>query len=80
MPPKLNEASLEYVDLDIDLFVDSSAKITVLDEDEFSENVAKVSYPPDLVAAVESAVWELTGMVRRRDFPFDHPDLTQHSA
>jgi protein associated with RNAse G/E len=69
------ETSLEFVDLDVDLFVDGAANIAVLDEDEFRENAAIFDYPPEVEAAVRSAAEELTGMIRLRDFPFDHPDF-----
>ena len=74
MPPTLHEASLEFVDLDIDLLVDADGNISVLDEDEFRENAARFAYPVDIVASVKTAVEELTGVVHRRDFPFDHAD------
>ena len=80
MPPTLNGTSLEFVDLDVDLLVDAGGNIAVLDEDEFHENAAKFRYTVDVESAVSAAVDELTEMVRRRDFPFDHPDFPQHSA
>src|SRR5688572_21581907 len=48
MPPTFDESSLEFVDLDIDLIVDSQGNISIHDEDEYRENAVKFSYPPDI--------------------------------
>ncbi|HTH36454.1 MAG TPA: DUF402 domain-containing protein [Pyrinomonadaceae bacterium] len=80
MPPVLREASLEFVDLDIDLIVDLKGKVSVHDEDEYCENAARFRYAPDIETAVKTSVNELAAMINRRDFPFDQANLPQPSV
>lgn len=71
LPPIFQDFALDYVDLDIDLLVDSSGSITVLDEAEFEENVKLFKIPADVCDNAKRAVDQLALSIERRIFPFD---------
>jgi protein associated with RNAse G/E len=70
-PATYDGETLRYVDLDLDLHVWPSGEIKVLDEDEFLENSARMSYPPDVIQQARSALDTLLDLAQRRSFPFD---------
>ena len=69
-PPELKDATLTYIDLDIDVVVRPDFSFQVLDEDEFEINAAKYSYSAEEKHQVQKAVDELIAMIRQREFPF----------
>lgn len=71
LPPTFDGNNLDYVDLDIDLLVWPDMSIEILDSAEFDENSEKFVYPADLIRKVELSIDELTGLIERREFPFD---------
>lgn len=70
-PPRLDEETLSFVDLDVDILVAPDFSYSVLDEDEFETHSARYDYPEELRARVRDAVTELIGLIERREFPFD---------
>ena len=44
-----------------------------LDEEEFVENSARMSYPPEVVEQARRAVDELLALARSGEFPFERP-------
>jgi protein associated with RNAse G/E len=66
-PPELKAGVLSYVDLDIDVLVESDFSYKVLDEEDF-ENYA---YPTDLKEKARQSLDELVGLVETRSFPFN---------
>lgn len=70
-PPEFDGATLEYVDLDLDLLVERDGDFRVLDDLEFLENARIFGYPDELVRSARNAVDELTAMIENRMFPFD---------
>lgn len=77
MPPRINGLVLDYIDLDIDIVVDTEGRISVLDEDEFRENAVRFGYPGEIRVAMDKAVKELIGSIERREFPFDLAEMPQ---
>ena len=71
MPPKIDGDTLEYVDLDLDVYVGAEGEIKVLDREEFAENSRKFSYPAEIVRTAESALGELLRHIASGDFPFE---------
>lgn len=67
MPPTLNSATLDYVDLDLDILVGATGSFRVLDEDEYAEN----AYPEEVRLKAGEAVAELKEMITKSRFPFD---------
>lgn len=72
MPPKFDGATLDYVDLDIDLIVWPGGEAVTLDEDDFTANAAKYSYPDDIRERALETVTELKRMIAAREFPFEN--------
>jgi uncharacterized protein len=70
VPAKFDGATLSYVDLDLDILVGPDFSYTVLDAEDFEQNVHKYSYPVEVEANARRAVDELVRMIETRQFPF----------
>jgi hypothetical protein len=66
-PPSFDGAVLTYVDLDIDVLVESDFSYKILDLEDFE----KYSYPTDVTVEARQALEELVGLVEARSFPFN---------
>ncbi len=71
IPPRLENRTLSYVDLDIDVFVHSNFTYEVLDIEDFNANARIYSYPKEIEHSAYQAVEELKTLIDRREFPFD---------
>lgn len=71
LPPAMGEGEVEWVDLDLDLLVNSDLTWRVLDEDEFEAHSREFGYPPEIVALARQALQDLIALVEGRAFPFD---------
>jgi len=70
VPAKFDGATLSYVDLDLDILVDPDFSYTVLDREDFEQNVREFGYPAEVEANARRAVDELVRMIETRQFPF----------
>lgn len=70
LPPKFDGATLSYVDLDLDILVDPDLSYTVLDAEDFEQNVLEFGYPTEVEANARGALAELITMIETRQFPF----------
>jgi len=66
-PPAFDGSILSYIDLDIDVLVESDFSYKVLDLDDFEAS----HYPPDVEHHARQALEELIGLVETRSFPFN---------
>lgn len=74
-PARLREATLTFVDLDIDVLVAPDYSSRVLDEDEFDAHEKLYGYPPEFRRRAQQALEEIDALVRARRFPFgERPD------
>jgi uncharacterized protein len=80
MPPTVNDNVIDFIDLDIDIIVDSHGGFAIHDEDEYNRNASKYDYPASIRDGVSAAVVELSAMIRLGDFPFDQAIFAQHTA
>lgn len=71
LPPVLQEGTLSYIDLDIDVLVYPDLSYQILDEDEFAVNALRYNYPAELQAQAQRALHELITLVEERQFPFE---------
>ena len=71
LPAEFDGRVLTFVDLDIDVLVAPDQSVRILDEDEFAANAISYRYPEDVLARVPLALAELTGIIERREYPFD---------
>ena len=69
-PARLHEATLTFVDLDIDVLVAPDYSCRVLDEDEFDAHEKLYGYPPEFRRRALQALEEIGDLVRLRRFPF----------
>jgi protein associated with RNAse G/E len=74
-PPKLEGDVLSYVDLDIDVLVQSDFSFEVLDLEEFEVNAIRYGYSDELKSKARAALDELLSMLERREFPFTESAL-----
>jgi protein associated with RNAse G/E len=73
-PPCFDGQVLSYIDLDIDVIVETDFSYSVLDLDDFERNVIRYGYSPELQANARGAVNDLIGLIQTRAFPFDYKD------
>lgn len=66
-PPRFDGTTLTYVDLDIDVLVESDFSYRILDLEDFES----YPYPADLKEKARQALEELISLVEARSFPFD---------
>lgn len=66
-PPVLDGATLTYVDLDIDVLVESDFSYKILDLEDFAAS----QYPAELQFNARQALSELTLLIEARAFPFN---------
>jgi uncharacterized protein len=71
IPPTFDDQTLSYVDLDIDILIESSFLYRVLDLEEFEENAARYGYSDDVRLNAQKALRELIVLIESRGFPFD---------
>lgn len=76
LPPVINNNVLDYVDLDLDVFINIEYNFKILDEDEFTENSLKYNYPASLISSSKNALKELCDLIYNREYPFDLPEKT----
>lgn len=70
-PPTISENKVDFIDLDLDIFVESNFNFRILDEDEFQENRLKYNYTEKVVKKSVEAIDEVVKMIGNRVFPFD---------
>jgi len=71
VPPMFDGSVLSYVDLDIDILVNSDLSYQVLDLDEFDENAARYGYSVEVKDNAQRALSELISLIEKRHYPFD---------
>lgn len=64
--------SIKNIDLDLDIKVYPDYHYDILDEDEFLDHQVAMSYDEDVIHIAEEATKELSQMIKRKEFPFDH--------
>jgi protein associated with RNAse G/E len=69
MPPAFENGVLDYVDLDIDVLIQSDLSFTVLDREDFEESAEAFDYPQQLRTKVERTLDELVGFIENRHVP-----------
>lgn len=71
LPPIVEEASITYVDLDLDLIVRTDFSYQILDSDEFEHHARIFSYPEEVQESARQALTDLISRIENRRFPFD---------
>ena len=71
IPPTFDGQVLSYIDLDIDILVDTDCSYRVLDLEEFEQNAARYGYAKEVRLGAEKALRELITLIESRHFPFD---------
>ena len=66
-PPRFDGSVLTYVDLEIDVLVESDFSYRILDEEDF----AAASYPAEIQYGARQGVEELIRRIDNRSFPFN---------
>ncbi len=71
MPPTFRNGVLDYVDLDIDVIISKQSDFTILDRDEYEENLRFFDYPESVQITVEKTIAKLKEMFALGEYPFD---------
>ena len=71
LPPIVEGSLITYVDLDIDVLVQTDASYQILDLDEFERHARIFSYPPEVQESTQNALAELILRIESRQFPFN---------
>jgi protein associated with RNAse G/E len=71
LPPIVEESSITYVDLDLDLIVRTDFSYEVLDADEFEHHARVFGYPEDVQESARNALTQLISRIESRQFPFN---------
>jgi protein associated with RNAse G/E len=70
MPPSIDENTLNFVDLDLDVRVFPDGTHVLLDEDEFLLHTAKYDYPEWVQNRARQAIDEIVALANQREGPF----------
>ena len=71
LPPIIEGSLMTYVDLDIDVLVQTDFSYQILDLDEFERHARIFSYPPEVQESTQNALAELILQIESRQFPFN---------
>src|SRR5713226_1643563 len=69
-PPTLENNTLNYIDLDIDILVQPDFSYQVLDVEEFEANARRYGYSEEVKTKAHAAVNDLISMLGTLQFPF----------
>ena len=67
LPPEFKDSVLSYVDLDIDVLVETDLSYRILDVEDFEAS----SYPLEIDQNARQAVADLIEQIKTRSFPFN---------
>jgi uncharacterized protein len=71
VPPVFHRNVLSYIDLDMDILVAPDLSYSILDEDEFAANAARLKYPSEVQHHSRQALRQLIALIESRHFPFN---------
>jgi protein associated with RNAse G/E len=71
IPAELDDDTLSFVDLDVDVLVRPDFTCEILDEEEFETNSLLYNYPPEMRRKAQEALRALLELIANRRFPFD---------
>jgi protein associated with RNAse G/E len=71
LPPIVEESSITYVDLDLDVIVRPDFSYQILDVDEFEHHARIFGYPKDVQESAQDALTAIISLIERRQFPFN---------
>lgn len=70
-PVRLDDDTLHWVDLDLDVLQTQGRGLYVDDEDEFEEHQRRMAYPDEVIRRALEAKDQLLDLAREGGFPFD---------
>lgn len=63
--------TISFIDLDLDLLIDSNGNRKVVDEDEFISNSVIMNYSKETIDYARDSLSKLEKKIIRKEFPFD---------
>jgi len=76
-PVRAKEATLSYIDYDLDVVVDENKRRQLLDEEEFQANRRLMNYPHDVLQAIEKEVAVLYDWIDQGKGLFNEDDVSK---
>jgi hypothetical protein len=70
-PPTWTGATLNAIDLDLDVVRELDGRVWVDDEDEFAEHQVLYAYPPEVIVAARTSAERLVALVGAHHPPYD---------
>lgn len=70
LPPVVEDTSITYVDLDLDVVVRADFSYKILDSNEFEHHARIFGYPPEVQESARKALTEVISRIESRQFPF----------
>jgi len=71
LPPIVEDSLITYVDLDIDVLVQTDFSYQILDLDEFDHHAQEFADPREVQESAREALAELISRIESRQFPFN---------
>lgn len=71
LPPTVQEHTITFVDLDLDVRIYLDGRHEILDEDEFIEHTALFGYPDDVQKQARQTVQDILTLWHTRQYPFN---------
>lgn len=71
LPPQIDDSTVSFVDLDLDVVMFPNGAVKVLDAGEFKQHTVAYGYPPDVYRGAVEAVLDVLVHWRARRPPFD---------
>lgn len=71
VPPTFDGSVLTYIDLDIDILVNTDLSYTVLDLEEFEHHAERYGYSNEVREQAERGLDQLKTLIETRAFPFN---------
>jgi protein associated with RNAse G/E len=80
VPPTFDGQVLSYVDLDIDVLVDSNYSYRILDEADFESNSDRFGYSEETRRRARLGLEELITKIESRSFPFNDKAISKNKS
>ncbi len=71
VPPTFDGRVLSYIDLDVDILIESDLSYRVVDREDFELNAARFGYSNEVRLNAENALNELIRLIESHGFPFN---------
>ena len=76
-PYEVQDNVITYIDYDLDVGLNSSGQIKILDEIEYNRHKKELNYSLELDYLLKKALYEVLNLCKERKFPFDDTKIEE---